>query len=115
MSTPLTGDRTFRNDPVRLADLTVNTPVIEGYEFINCRILGPAVIVPQGDTSIVRCSWDAPDFAAIFWEITPDRPYIVGAIAVVNCTFSNCRFEGVGIAGNREAREQMEKGFGARP
>lgn len=107
---PLTGEKRFRNDAVRLADLTVNTFILEGYEFSNCRILGPAILVPQGQTSIVECGWEGT-LDAIFWEIGPDRPIVVGAIAAVNCTFSNCSFSQVGIAGPRELREIMEQGM----
>lgn len=32
----------FSNDVVRLADLTVNTDLLEGLQFENCNILGPA-------------------------------------------------------------------------
>lgn len=115
MSTPLTGDRKFRNDVVRIADMTVNTPVIDGYEFSNCRILGPAIIVPQGNTEISNCTWDAPGLDAIFWEIPADRMYVVGAVAVLNCVFSNCKLEGVGLGGTTELRQLMERAFNPGP
>ena len=105
------GDRVFRNDLVRLADLTVNTVELNGYEFANCRIVGPAVLLPLGSTSIASCEWDAPDMNAIFWEITPERSAVVGAIAVVDCIFSACTFQGVGLAGPKELRAILEAGF----
>jgi hypothetical protein len=108
---PLSGDRTFRNDAIRIADLTVNTSTLEGYEFSNCRIIGPAVLVPLENVSIVGSTWNAPGFDAIFWEVPPTRPVVVGAVGIVRCTFSNCTFEQVGIAGPPEAREQLERGF----
>ena len=110
MSTPLTGDRRFRNEPVRLADLTVTAISIEGYEFSNCRILGPAVIF-LNESTLTASSFDAPGLDAIFWEIPPERQVIVGAIEVVRCTFSNCSFAGVGIAGPPEMRAVLEQGF----
>ncbi|MEO7836144.1 MAG: hypothetical protein ABIS21_00705, partial [Acidimicrobiales bacterium] len=58
---PPTGDRQFRNQVVRIAELTVNTIVLERLEFMNCRILGPAVLIPQGETSIQHCGWDTPN------------------------------------------------------
>jgi hypothetical protein len=108
---PLRGDRTFRNDVVRIAELTVNTSMLEGYEFSNCRIIGPAVLALLGDVAIIGCSWNAPGFDAIFWEVPPTRPVVVGAVGVTRCTFSNCTFEQVGIAGPPEARSQLERGF----
>jgi hypothetical protein len=110
VSAPLTGDRKFRNDPVRIADLTVNRTTIEDYEFVNCRILGPAVLIIR-DSTITACSWDAPGLDSIFWEISPARLQVVGAVGVFRCLFSNCRFEGIGIAGPPEMRAMLEGGF----
>lgn len=104
---PLTGEKRFRNDVVRLADLTVNTFILDGYEFSNCKILGPAILVPQGRTSIVECGWEG-DLDAIFWEIGADRQLVIGAIAIVDCTFSNCTFSQIGLAGPPELRDMME-------
>lgn len=104
-------DRVFRNDVVRLADLTVNTVELNGYEFSNCRILGPAILMPIGTTTIANCGWEAPGFDAVFWEIRPDREVVIGAIAAVDCIFSACTFQGVGLAGLPDLRQVMEGGF----
>jgi hypothetical protein len=112
MSTPpLRADGTFRDEVVRIAELTVNSSTLEGLEFSNCRIIGPAVLVPLDDVTIVHCSWDAPGFDAIYWEVPPEQNYVVGAVGVTRCTFSNCRFEQIGIAGPPAFRAQMETGF----
>jgi hypothetical protein len=106
---PPTGTREFRDDVVRIGALTVNTTVLDGLTFQNCRIIGPAILVPQGSTSIVHCGWDAPDFAAVFWELDPSRTVVIGAIAVLNCTFSSCTFSGIGVAGPPELRTLFEE------
>jgi len=112
MSTPpLRGDRTFRDDLVRIAELTVNSSMLDGYEFSNCRIIGPAVLVLLGNVHIVHCAWDAPGIDAVFWEVPSTREFVVGAVGVARCTFSNCRFEQIGVAGPPELREQLERGF----
>ena len=108
---PLRGDRTFRDEVVRIAELTVNTSLLEDLEFTNCRIIGPAVLALLGGVTIAHCGWDAPGIDAVFWEVPPERGVVVGAVGVARCTFSNCRFEGVGIAGPRELREQLERAF----
>ncbi len=104
-------DRVFRNDVVRLADHTLNSMELNGYEFSNCRIIGPAVLLPVGSTSIVNCSWDVPDIDTMFWEITSTRQFVVGAIAAIDCIFSACAFQGVGLAGPPELRAVLEAGF----
>lgn len=110
---PLTGDRQFRNQTVRIADLTVTTTSIEGYEFSGCRLIGPAVLAFVDDNTLTGCTFDAPGLEALFWEVPPNRGPVVGAVAVAvaNCMFSGCRFEMIGIAGPPEARAMLQQGF----
>lgn len=107
---PLVGDRAFRNQVVRLADLTVNTAMLENYTFANCRVVGPAVLVPLGNTSVLHCIFGAPDVDSIFWEVPESRDALVGAVGALNCTFSNCQFEAIGWAGPPELRELFQHG-----
>lgn len=111
MSTPHTGDRQFRDDVVRIAALTVNTSVIEDLEFSNCRIIGPAVLALLDGVSLIGCRWDAPDLEAIFWEVPPSRPRVVGAVGVQRCVFSNCSFAEIGLAGPPDLRQLLQAGF----
>ena len=109
-STPLTGDRSFRDDAVRVSALTVNTAVIDSYVFTNCRIIGPAVFIPLGG-QINHCAWEVDGIDDLFWDIPPTRSNVVGAVAIINCIFSNCRFEGIGLAGPPEFRSVVESWF----
>ena len=80
--------REFVNDVVRLADLTVNTIELRDMTFSNCRIVGPAVLVPLGNTSINYCTWGG-ELSAVFWLVEPGRPRVVGAIGATDCVFSS--------------------------
>lgn len=112
---PPTGNREFRNEVLRLSELTVNTIVLQGLTFQNCQIHGPAVLVPQGHTSMSHVTFDAPGGVdAIFWEIPPERTFVVGAIAAVDCTFSACTLVGVGLAGGPDLRAMLETALGER-
>jgi hypothetical protein len=108
---PLTGDRTFRNDVIRLADLIVNTSLLDGYEFSNCRIIGPAILGILDNVSMLHCTWIAPGLDAVLWVVPPERGPVIGIVGVQNCTFSRCTFENIGIAGPPDIREKMEAGF----
>lgn len=109
---PSTGDRHHRDVVVRMTELTVTTHEIVGETFSNCRIIGPAVLVPLEGTKFLHCSWDAPGANAIYWEIPPGRNFVVGAVAIINCTFSSCSFSGIGLAGPPELRAILTQGLG---
>ncbi len=107
MPAPPTGNREFRNDAIRLAELTVNIANLENLTFQNCRILGPAVLIPQG-SSFMHCGFDTPNVDAIFWEIAESREFVIGGVGAVNCTFSSCTFSMVGLAGRADLRAMLE-------
>ena len=66
MSTPMTGNREFRDEVVRVASLTVVDVALDGYTFNNCQILGPAVLALMNDITLNNCIFEA-DINAIFW------------------------------------------------
>ena len=99
------GDRTYRNMLLRLADLTVNADVLEDVTFENCRIVGPAVLVPM-NSEIVNCGWIG-DIDALVWEIPHGRDLIIGAVGAMRCRFYACTFDRVGIALKPEAAEHF--------
>lgn len=108
---PLRGEHRFTNRVVRMADLTVNTTTIEDLSFSNCRIIGPAILALLHDVTIDGAGWNTPSIDAIFWEVSPGRGAVVGVIGVANCSFSNCQFENIGIAGPPQLRAQLETAF----
>ena len=85
-------------------------PSIDGKSFSNCRIIGPAILVPMGQTSFNHCSWEG-DLDSIFWEITPGRETVMGVVGVIDCTFANCSFVAIGVAGPPRLRTMLERGF----
>lgn len=101
--------REFRNEVVRLADLTVNTDKIVKRRFENCQIIGPAVIVPLDGTSISHCSWDAPGPDAILWLVPRERSFVIGAIGVIACEFFKCKFVSVGIAVTADDEDRFRR------
>lgn len=95
---PLTGDRVYRNEAVRISALTVSSTTLMGLEFTNCRIIGPAILGFISGVTLVASTYDAPGLEAVFWEVAPERGPVVGIVAVIDCTFSNCTFEWIGWA-----------------
>lgn len=107
---PIRGDGKFRDEIVRIAELTVNEALLENLEFSNCRIIGPAVLALLNDNTLISCRFDAPDLNALYWVVPPDRPIVMGAVGVRGCTFSNCSFDQIGFAGPIAGRDAMEPG-----
>jgi len=93
---------------VMISSLTVNTSILEGLTFQNCKLIGPAILIPLGTTKIVHCGL-GPDIDAVFWEIAPGRKAVIGAVGLLNCTLSACTLIDIGLAGPPELREVLER------
>lgn len=100
--------RVYESQVVRLTDLATTEDVLTDFVFLNCVIMGPAVAVVMGTTSITNSVYITPDTNAMFWLIPPDRKQIIGGIALINCLFDGCRFERVGFAGNEALRAAID-------
>jgi hypothetical protein len=107
-----TSDGEFVNAVVRIADLTVINPILDGLTFSNCRILGPAVLLPMENVNVHSCQWDTPDPRALIWPLPEEGTQIVGAVGVRNCTFSRCSFAAIGMAGKSEFVKRFLASFG---
>lgn len=105
------GDNVYRDAVIRITELAGEQGVLEGFVFEGCDLKGPAVLVPQGsnfaNTSLIG------DPNALLWEIPPDRPQVIGAILVQNCTFEGCTFINVGIAGPPDFIRQVRQSLGS--
>ena len=75
-------------------------PVIEGFTFDGCHIVGPAVVGLEasspGSAGIANSSFDGePD--AMFIQLEPAQEKVVGVIVLKDCRFDRCRFQGIGF------------------
>lgn len=102
-------DDKIRDQVVRLADMAVARPFVQGLVFENCMILGPAVVAMLNGGTLEGCSFDSPP-EALLWEVPADTTKI-GAIGLDDCTFVNCHFQGVGFAGTPEFAEKFTAGL----
>ncbi|MBW8304476.1 MAG: hypothetical protein K0M78_11170 [Brevundimonas sp.] len=109
MSLPLLGDGpTYERQQIWLPQLIAQTiragrGVIEDRTFIDCRLEGPAVVMPVG-----ACEFDACDMGYSGGDIRNlllapvGAEKVIGAIAFRNCTFRRCAFFAVGFTGAPE-------------
>ena len=83
--------------------------MIENRSWDGAIIVGPAVLAPLQDVSILNSSFDAPA-EGIFIEVSGDRP-IVGVIGLRNVTINDCQFQNIGIIGTAESIAQFRRGM----
>lgn len=104
----------YEGGPVRIAGLAENTEILDGFEFENCEIIGPAVIAVLDHNDFINSSFDG-DFEALLWEIPHTRQRVVGAIGVKNCRFVGCKFRRIGFAGPAEFIVAFRRGVTSPP
>jgi len=90
--------------------------MIVGKTFIDCRLEGPAVIIP-----VSGCQFDACDMGyssgdprnLLLAPAGPDK--VTGAIAFKDCTFTRCNFFAVGFTGAPEFLQNFAATVGVTP
>ncbi len=105
------GDNIYRDVVIRIAEFAGEQGILESFVFEGCDLKGPAVLVPQGSNFANSNLVGDPD--ALLWEIPPDRPGVIGAILVRNCTFDDCTFLNVGFAGPPEFVREVRQSLGS--
>jgi hypothetical protein len=107
-STPQTS---YRDETVQIGALAATVGRLEGLTFENCLITGPAILFIHPDWKIEIDSpvFEIPggDIEAVFWEVDPYKQTVIGAIAVKDCVFRNCRFQGIGLASVRPVLDHI--------
>jgi hypothetical protein len=96
------GDTHYQDRVVRLSELVGDKlpPIIEGFTFDGCHIMGPAVVALEATTpgsgGMSNCTFDGePD--GLFVQLAPDQQQVIGAILLKDCQFDTCRFRGIGF------------------
>lgn len=84
-----------------------NPAWLRNYDFEGCDILGPVVLLLAGErVSFIGCTMAS----SAFWPIDDGERFFDGGVGLDGVTFTNCTFQGVGIAGPRELIDSF---FGA--
>lgn len=83
---------------VRIAQLADDsTSMIEGQQFENVEIRGPAILVPLDNIVFSNCSFDGT-FDTVFRAL-PEGTVLQGVIGLRGVAFRGCQFRNVGIWG----------------
>jgi len=89
--------------------LVRGTPLIEDHEFVDCEIVGPAIVVPLDHVNINNVHFDAPP-DALFYEVPPERT-MVGVIGLRRVSIENCRMRQIGLMGTAESVAKLKQGL----
>lgn len=86
------------NQIIRVADLVVTKmpPLLVDQAFINCQLIGPAVLMVLDDNTFEEFGLEGP---GALWQLDDGREYI-GGIGLQGCLIRQCKLTGIGLAGN---------------
>lgn len=90
-------DQLFKNETVYVCDLVepgAARTELENRSFVDCTILGPAVLIPRLDVEFIDSRFDGGGYPApaIYSEY-----WIPGTVELFHCSFVRCSFVGVGF------------------
>lgn len=83
---------------VRIAELADDRGAVSNRRFIDCEIIGPAVLVPIRDVHLSEIALDVPNVDDAFIHLA-DNAQLVGMIPLMNVTFLRCRLRLIGLGG----------------
>lgn len=103
---------TYIGETFRVADLVagINPPRIDSIIFENCDLEGPAMIVQEGFTAFIGCTFQGTR-ETLLLEVEYGRT-MIGVVGVKDCIFRNCRFHQIGVVIHPGLREKWLQGLG---
>jgi hypothetical protein len=82
--------------------------MIRGKTFRNCRIQGPALIVPMENCQFDGCDLGRSDGNVLNLMYQPLGPALLtGGIPFRDCVFENCKFMAIGFTGGTDFIDMM--------
>lgn len=103
------GDTHYQDRVIRLHELISDgPPVIKGFTFERCEIVGPAMVYLRGNGAMSNCTFGGnPDIT--FVQLAPEQNEVMGAFVLEDCRFDDCRFTAIGFLDkDRELRTRFE-------
>jgi hypothetical protein len=98
---PLSPQRSFRNQLVRVTRLAVASLPIQGYRFENCEIVGPAIFSEFSRVTLSSCTFES---TVSFVDLPADAS---GTLRLRRCVFVHCAFADVGFALGVDATDAL--------
>lgn len=108
----MVSSRHISNRNFRIMELVDTDNVIRKRTIEDCTLFGPGVLVQtgHGPNYFIEGTLVGEE-DSFFWELAPDQQAVQGAIGIENCTFRNCRFSEIGVAGPAHFVRQWKAAF----
>ncbi|MCP1427532.1 hypothetical protein J3D45_000030 [Microbacterium foliorum] len=98
----------IQNTTIRLTDLLLPTQYeIVDLDATSVTFLGPAIMMMQGSVKLAGESQFLNDMEDILWDLPAGKTSVVGVVGLTNPSFTDCRFQGIGIAGDHASFTQL--------
>ncbi|WP_396595120.1 hypothetical protein [Brevundimonas sp. R86498] len=95
-----TFERVIVSIPALIEAASESGVAIEGRRFVDCVIIGPAVLVPTPQTGFANCNFGDAAGEPRNLFLTPAGSKVIGGLSVAGCVFDGCQFSGIGLVGD---------------
>ncbi len=86
--------------PALLEAASVSGKPIEGRCFIDCVLLGPAILAMDEETKFISCQFGAVEGDERNLFVRPAGSRVIGAVSIAGCHFEGCLLNGLGLLGD---------------
>jgi hypothetical protein len=86
--------------PALLEAASISGNPIEGRRFIDCVLLGPAILAMTETTAFLNCQFAAVEGDERNLFVKPVGGRVIGAVSVAGCHFEGCLLNGLGLVGD---------------
>lgn len=93
-------------EEVEIYTLADESGLIRNHSFLNCEIVGPAVLGTSESVFRFNRTTNKIDYAV--FDLKPTQVGIVGALKVHRCSFEYCLFHNVGFATHPDQYERFK-------
>lgn len=73
---------------------------IEGRRFIDCVLLGPAILAMTEETKFIGCQFGGVEGDERNLFVRPAGSRVIGAVSIAGCHFEGCLLNGLGLVGD---------------
>lgn len=97
----------YVDEDVRITDLFADADVLTGYTFRDCRIVGPAVILIEGEAMLDGNRFDVDGEPLGMLWLKPAARKLHGVVTFRSSEFFDCEFRRIGLASTKDVLDRF--------